>query len=52
VKFIVTNARNAFLKGFRIVYVDNATVKKVIEGDKAARDELVRRLLTEIGLAG
>ncbi|BDC17519.1 hypothetical protein [Acidianus sp. HS-5] len=47
-KFIITNQDNVNLQGFKIIRISNAEVKKIIEGDREKRDELIRRIMSEL----
>ncbi|MCY0882698.1 MAG: hypothetical protein OWQ50_02580, partial [Acidianus infernus] len=44
-KFIVTNQTNVNIKNFKLIYVSNEDIKRIIEGDKEKRNELVRRIM-------
>jgi len=45
-KFIITNQPNVNLENFKVIHVTNEEIKKIIEGDKEKRNELVRRIIS------
>ncbi|WP_338598520.1 hypothetical protein V6M85_07730 [Sulfolobus tengchongensis] len=47
-KFIVTNSTNVDLNEFKIITVDNRTIKDILNSNREKRNELVRRILKEL----
>ncbi|BFH74052.1 hypothetical protein SJAV_19960 [Sulfurisphaera javensis] len=51
VKFIITNTPNVDLKGFILIYIDNYTIKKILNGDIDARNNLVGKIVRDLKIS-
>lgn len=50
VKFIITNVSNVDITNFKVIRVDNRSLKKILEGDREERNALIKRVVEELGL--
>ncbi|ARM76915.1 AAA family ATPase [Acidianus manzaensis] len=50
-KFIITNSNNVNLDEFVKIIVDNPTIKRILDGSTDERDNLVKRILNELGIS-
>jgi hypothetical protein len=41
---------NVDITNFKVIRVDNRSLKKILEGDKEERNALIKRVIEELGL--
>ncbi|BDB99560.1 hypothetical protein [Saccharolobus caldissimus] len=49
-KFIISNVGNVNLPDFKVIVVENDSIRKIISGDRNERNRLIKRIIEELGI--